>query len=63
MTETLEISCDKCGGEGKVKDEYSSSSWMKTCYDCEGHGTIVTPYGEQVLDFIRRRLVINSSVK
>jgi hypothetical protein len=51
---------DKDGGASKSN---SSSSWMKTCYDCEGHGTIVTPYGEQVLDFIRRRLVINSSVK
>lgn len=58
----LEVTCPNCQGKGEVKNEDSDYRRTKTCYECEGYGFVVTEFGEKVLDFVRRRLVIQARV-
>jgi DnaJ-class molecular chaperone len=61
----LEAFCTNCNGEGKVKGELGCSGPppMKDCPECEGHGCVLTATGEKLLDFIKRRLVIDTNTK
>ena len=52
----LEIECTNCDGSGMEQDpEYPRNPrCTRTCLGCLGKGTIVTPDGEALLDFLRR---------
>ncbi len=61
----LENACENCNATGKVKGEcgYSTPPRDVDCPVCEGHGYVLTEAGEKLLDFLKRRLVINTNMK
>lgn len=61
----LEHVCEACDATGKVKGEcgYSTPPKDVECPFCEGHGYLLTAAGEVLLDFIKRRLVIDTNTK
>lgn len=49
----LEQECETCEGDGFLG--------ATTCWDCDGHGAVLTDFGEHVLSFVRRRVKIRAS--
>jgi len=46
----LEKKCDGCKGTGVYYND--------RCQDCKGSGVVVTDLGDEILDFVLRRLML-----
>lgn len=54
----LEKECRKCCGAKKIKVKDRKKSSKITCPDCDGRGYHITDLGHQILDFIKRNLLV-----
>lgn len=56
----LEEPCTACGGTGdSPKGNPYEQRASLNCSACKGHKVMPTPAGQQLLDFVKRRLGIN----
>jgi len=47
----LEIKCFTCEGSGYLGND--------RCFECSGHGTLLTEFGEQIIGLIGRRFKLD----
>lgn len=55
--ELLEVKCWECGGYGEISwiDEQGIAKEI-LCPHCEGRGTLLTGFGRELIEFIRKYL-------
>jgi phage FluMu protein Com len=55
----LEIECPDCKGKRVLRDGYGTEK----CYNCRGVGIVISEFGEELLEFIRKYLRFDTQVK
>lgn len=58
-TPELEKVCDKCNGEGRLRQGWDDE--IIKCPFCDGFGTVLTEFGEAVLELIKKRLKVRGA--
>jgi hypothetical protein len=54
MTAGLERKCTECGGKGGTTDATEGDYYV--CMECDGIGSVLTPFGEEVFAFIEHTI-------